>query len=171
LPAAGQQPDLVRQQIEELKQEYETTTQAMQLRIATLEQQVENQKQTSEKNKEATISAADLAAEHAARAILGSSNQVGGKYQGQLPSEPTYDLLREATTRIGNLEKEEGTFEFHGYFRSGYALNSEGGQQVAFQAPGGRRQVPPGERGRNIRRIHLCQQLGKSQPEFGLRLV
>src|SRR5260370_17879464 len=29
-----------------------------------------------------------------------------------------------------------GAFEFHGYFRSGYGLNSEGGQQVAFQAPG-----------------------------------
>jgi maltoporin len=28
------------------------------------------------------------------------------------------------------------SFEFHGYFRSGYGLNSEGGQQVAFQAPG-----------------------------------
>ena len=27
-------------------------------------------------------------------------------------------------------------FEFHGYFRRAYGLNSEGGQQVAFQAPG-----------------------------------
>ena len=29
-----------------------------------------------------------------------------------------------------------GTFEFHGYFRSGYGFNSAGGQQVAFEAPG-----------------------------------
>ena len=29
-----------------------------------------------------------------------------------------------------------GTFEFHGYLRSGYGLNGEGGQQVAFEAPG-----------------------------------
>ena len=28
------------------------------------------------------------------------------------------------------------SFEFHGYFRSGYGLNSRGGKQVAFQAPG-----------------------------------
>src|SRR5262245_59493753 len=28
------------------------------------------------------------------------------------------------------------SFEFHGYCRSGYGLNSRGGQQVAFQAPG-----------------------------------
>jgi maltoporin len=27
-------------------------------------------------------------------------------------------------------------FEFHGYFRAGYGLNSQGGQQIAFQAPG-----------------------------------
>ena len=29
-----------------------------------------------------------------------------------------------------------GSFEFHGYLRSGYGLNGEGGQQVAFEAPG-----------------------------------
>jgi maltoporin len=34
------------------------------------------------------------------------------------------------------LQEQVGVFEFHGYFRSGYGLNSEGGQQVAFQAPG-----------------------------------
>ena len=28
-----------------------------------------------------------------------------------------------------------GSFEFHGYFRSGFGLNSVGGQQVAFEAP------------------------------------
>ena len=136
LPAAGQQEDPLRQQVDQLKQEYEATTQAMQLRIAALEQQIESQKEASEKTKAATISAADLAAEHAARAVLQNSNQVGGKFQGQLAQEPTYDFLREADTRIGKLEKAAGSFEFHGYFRSGYALNSEGGQQVAFQAPG-----------------------------------
>lgn len=33
-------------------------------------------------------------------------------------------------------QEQVSTFEFHGYFRSGYGLNSVGGQQVAFQAPG-----------------------------------
>jgi maltoporin len=32
-------------------------------------------------------------------------------------------------------------FEFHGYFHSGYGLNSECGQQVAFQAPGAERNI------------------------------
>jgi maltoporin len=56
--------------------------------------------------------------------------------QGLVPSAPTYDLLRDAESKIADLEKQAKAFEFHGYFRSGYGLNSEGGQQVAFQAPG-----------------------------------
>src|SRR5262249_38798651 len=47
-----------------------------------------------------------------------------------------YDLLREAEQKIDKLENQSKAFEFHGYFRSGYGLNSVGGQQVAFQAPG-----------------------------------
>ena len=45
----------------------------MQLRIAALEQQIESQKESSEKAKEATVSAADLAAERAAKAVLGKA--------------------------------------------------------------------------------------------------
>jgi maltoporin len=56
--------------------------------------------------------------------------------QGQLASEPTYDLLQEADQKIEKLQEQARSFEFHGYFRSGYGLNSVGGQQVAFQAPG-----------------------------------
>ena len=48
----------------------------------------------------------------------------------------TYDLLEEADEKIAKLKEQVGTFEFHGYLRSGYGLNSEGGQQVAFEAPG-----------------------------------
>jgi len=136
LPAAAQQADPLEQQLKELKQEYETTTQALQLRMATLEQQIESQKAAAEKTKEATVSTADLAAERAAKAMLRNSDQVGAKFQGDLPSEPTYDLLREADETITKLKQQVGTFEFHGYFRSGYGLNSAGGQQVAFEAPG-----------------------------------
>jgi hypothetical protein len=136
LPAAGQQANQLQQQIEELKQEYETTNQALQLRIAALEQQVERQSETSDKAKEATVSAAALAAENAAKSVMGSPGQVGGKFQGQLAQEPTYDFLREADVKISKLQEKVSAFEFHGYFRSGYGLNSEGGQQVAFEAPG-----------------------------------
>ena len=136
LPAAGQQAATLQQQVEQLKQEYETSNQALQLRIAALEQQIESQKETSEKASAATVSAADLAVEHAAKAVLGNVNQVGGKFQGQLAQEPTYDFLREADVKISKLQEQVSAFEFHGYFRSGYGLNSEGGQQVAFEAPG-----------------------------------
>src|ERR1700733_999464 len=137
IPIVAQQGDQLQQQLEQLKQEYETTTQALQLRMAALEQQIQSQKESSEKAKEATVSAADLAAERAAKAVLGeNSDQVGAKFQGALPSEPTYDLLQEADEKIAKLKEQVGTFEFHGYLRSGYGLNGEGGQQVAFEAPG-----------------------------------
>src|SRR6201998_2510789 len=137
LTSAAQQPNDLEKQVEQLKQQYEQTTREMQQRISALEQQIAEQKATSEKAKQGTVSSVELAAEQAAqKAAFGQSDQVGAKYQGQLPSEPTYDLLNEAESKIATLQQQLGTFEFHGYFRSGYGLNSEGGSQVAFQAPG-----------------------------------
>jgi maltoporin len=142
--ASAQQDGGLQQQLQELKQQYEQTTKDMQQRITTLEQQIQKQNEAAAPQKEqaktsddATVSAAELAAETAIRKVLfGNSNKVGAQYQGQLPSVPTYDLLQEAETKIEGLQHQLGAFEFHGYFRSGYGLNSEGGQQVAFQAPG-----------------------------------
>jgi len=139
--AHAQQPPQssdLQQQLQQLKQQYEQTTKDMQQRITMLEQQIEQQNQAAaeeKKAREAIISASDLAAEQAKKVIFGQ-NQVGAQYQGTLPSEPTYDLLQEAQSEIASLKQQVGTFEFHGYFRSGYGLNSEGGQQVAFAAPG-----------------------------------
>lgn len=142
--ASAQQNSNLQQQLQELKQQYEQTTKDMQQRITTLEQQIQKQSEPAEQHKEArkpsdeaTVSTAELAAENAVRKVLfGNSNKVGAQYQGQVASVPTYDLLQEAETKIEGLQQQLGMFEFHGYFRSGYALNSEGGQQVAFQAPG-----------------------------------
>src|SRR6202795_5167335 len=142
LPSLAQQPaapkpDDLQKQLEQLKQQYVATTHDLEQRIAALEQQIQKQKEASEKAKEGTVSAVELAAQQAAeKAVLGQSDQVGAKFQGQLPSEPTYDLLREADQKIEKLKQQAQSLEFHGYFRSGYGLNSEGGQQVAFQAPG-----------------------------------
>ena len=122
--------------MEELKQESEANTHALELRIAVLEQQIEKEKEAAAESNTVTVSAAELAAEQAAKAVIGKSNQVGAQFQGQVTSEPTYDQLREADIKISKLEQQVRGFEFHGYFRSGYGLNSAGGQQVAFQAPG-----------------------------------
>lgn len=144
--AAGQESDHLQQQLQQLKQEYETTTHDLEQRIAALQEQIEKEKQAREleaakqqvgsgKEKEATVSAAELAAQQAKKSVF-ESNQAGGKFQGQVASEPSYDLLKEADEKIEKLEEREGLFEFHGYVRSGYGLNSVGGQMVAFQAPG-----------------------------------
>ena len=144
-PASAQESTDLQQQLQQLKQQYEETAHDLQQRIATLEQQIQKQqdqqtqkeKESAEKAKEGTISAAELAVEGAAKTVAaGESNQVGANFQGKLSSEPTYDLLQEADQKIEKLEQQVGTFEFHGYFRSGYGLNSAGGQQVAFEAPG-----------------------------------
>src|SRR5580704_8132425 len=138
--AAQQQPDDLERQLQQLKQQYDATTHDLEKRIATLEQEIQQQKEANEKaekTKEGTISAVELAAEQAAKsAVLGQADQVSAKYQGALPSEQTYDLLQDSESKISNLQEQVGAFEFHGYFRSGYGLNSDGGQQVAFQAPG-----------------------------------
>jgi maltoporin len=151
--ASAQQADTVQQQLDQLKQQYEQTTQQMQQatalmqkQIAALEQQIQQQKeeaakekeqQAQEKEKQGTVSTAELTAEQEAKKIIsGESKQVGANFQGKIVSEPSYDQLQEAETKINGLERQMGTFEFHGYLRSGYGLNSEGGQQVAFEAPG-----------------------------------
>ena len=134
------------QQLRELKEKFETTTKQFEERISTLEQQLEAERD-ARKLKDASAEGA-LATERPTNPgvvqIVGKpekpqpteSNEVGAKFQGQLPSEPTYDLLREADEKIAKLQERESSFEFHGYFRSGFGLNSHGGQQVAFEAPG-----------------------------------
>ena len=136
-PAARSSPSDLQKQLEQLKQQYDATTRDLQQRIAALEQQVQKQKEVSETTEQGTASAVELAARQAAEKVVrGQSDQVGAKYQGQLPSAPTYDLLNEAEAKISKMQEQLGTFEFHGYFRSGYGLNGKGGSQVAFQAPG-----------------------------------
>jgi maltoporin len=49
---------------------------------------------------------------------------------------PVYAALRDAELRLQAVQEKLEAFEFHGYLRTGYGLNSRGGQQVAFQAPG-----------------------------------
>jgi maltoporin len=136
--ATAQQADplqQLQQQLEQLKQQYADTTKVFEQRIAALEQQLEKQKEADAKAKEGTVSAAKLAEEAAKKAALRQA-EAWAQYQGRLPAEPTYDNLQEADQKIADLQQAAANFEFHGYFRSGYGLNSVGGQQVAFQAPG-----------------------------------
>ena len=137
LPAHAQQTDEVQKQIQQLKQQYEQATRELQERIAALEQQQKQQIETKENppKEEGVVSAVGLAAEDAAKTAFGQSKE-NQALQGQVPAAPSYEFVRDADTRIKKLEDELKAFEFHGYLRSGYGLNSRGGQQVAFQAPG-----------------------------------
>ena len=136
-PATSQQADQLQQQLQQLKQQYDATTRDLKQRITALEQQIEKEREKEKEEKEArektqqgTISAVALTGEQEAqKAVTGQSDQVGAKYQGQLSSEPTYDHLREADQEIASLKEQVRSFEFHGYFRSGYALNGRGGNR------------------------------------------
>ena len=100
LAATAQQPDQMEQQLQQLKQQYVETTRNLEQRIAALEQQIEKQKADNAKIKQGTVSAVELAAKGAVQeAVREQSDQVGAKFQGQLPSEPSYDLLREADVK------------------------------------------------------------------------
>ena len=54
------------------------------------------------------------------------------------------------------------SFEFHGYFRSGYGLNGKGGQQVAFIAPGADAKYRLGNEAETYGEVDPCQQLAES---------
>jgi len=145
--ASAQQTQQLEQQLVQLQQKYEKTTQDLERQITALQQQIDKEKQAREQQaaqetrggaipKHGTVSAAELAAEEARKPLFGQSSQVGAQFQGDIDAEPTYDLLKEADQKIEKLQEQVGTFEFHGYVRSGFGLNSVGGQQVAFEAPG-----------------------------------
>lgn len=116
----GEQGDDLRDELRQLKQQYVETTQALMQRISSLEREI------------------DERAEVSAPGAAGSQEPTIAQqhFQGQLPAAPRYDLLQEAETKIKGLEEAVKSFEFHGYFRSGYGVNGVGGQQIAFQAPG-----------------------------------
>ena len=143
--ASSQQSTDLDQQLQQLKQQYQQTTQELQGRISALELQIAEQKFMTPNETKTPVSVSQLAAEQTVgKVFAGGATDVGAKFQGQLPSQPTYDLLHEAETEIAGLKQQVGAFEFHGFFRSGYGLNSKGGRQVAFQAPGSRCEIPTG---------------------------
>ena len=144
--SSGARSQDTEQQLQQLKEQLEMTTRQFEQRISTLEEQLEKEKD-AKKQKDASAERAQAIqqptkptvvqnSERPLKSLLAESNEVGARFQGQLPSEPTYDMLREADEEIAKLQERESAFEFHGYFRSGFGLNSKGGQQVAFEAPG-----------------------------------
>jgi maltoporin len=144
-PTRAQDPADIKKELDAMKREYADHVARLEARIAALE------KQTSAANATAatpaptppttaatTPSSSEVvqAAKEIAKSIEGNQSQDQKLLQQETTSDTTYVQLRDADTRIQKLETSAKSFEFHGYFRSGYGLNSLGGQQVAFQAPG-----------------------------------
>ena len=139
--ASAQQLQDLRQQLEQLKLEYEQKLQSLEQRIGDLEKQKSQatasaqplQSQSQSQNVASSLN--NGIAQGVKSAIVDGASQLPS-VQGQLPSDPVYDRLQEAQSEISKLQAQAKTFEFHGYFRSGYGLNGTGGQGVAFEAPG-----------------------------------
>ena len=130
-PVIAQDAAQLKKELRELKQAYEAKLAELEKRLAAIEQQ-----QITDKN---TVSTVQLAAEQAAKTAvqdLEAGHQSKAQLAQQIGAEPSYDQLRDADTAIKKLQTQMRAFEFHGYFRSGFGGNGNGGQQVAFQAPG-----------------------------------
>ena len=169
--AGAQQTQDLEQQLQQLKQQYDETTQSMQQRIAALEQLIQKeaqiQKQKEEQAKAGTVSAVELAAEKAAQdAVQGQSDDVGAKFQGQLASEPTYDLLREADQKIAKLQEQMSSFESPRLLSFRVRLERRGRPTGRVPGAWSGCQIPPWKRSGDLWGIYFCQQLAQSRAEF-----
>jgi len=148
---AAQTPAELQKELQEMKAEYEA-------RIGTLEKRIAQLETTSSAATAAPPAAPPAktptapgqgapsgqvpavvteAAQSTWKIVQGGQNPSTTKeLQQQVGSGLEYDQIRDAEVRIQNLEAEAKAFEFHGYLRSGYGLDGNGGQQVAFEAPG-----------------------------------
>ncbi|HET7107920.1 MAG TPA: carbohydrate porin [Candidatus Acidoferrum sp.] len=140
----AQSPQELQKELQQLKSDYES-------RIALLEKRISQLEVASTPSSDAAVvaaspvqsavpappppSAAQKVAQGTWKIVQGGGTDTAA-LQAQVGSGLEYDQLRDADVRLKNLEAQSKSFEFHGYFRSGYGLNGNGGQQVAFQAPG-----------------------------------
>jgi maltoporin len=136
--AQAQTTEDLQQQIQQIKQLYEQQITALEGRIASLEQA---NRAAAHAAQEGTVSVTDLQAEVAKEVSAQEKPKLtqGEKTeieQTQLANTPTYDQVQDSEKVVRELQQQVKQFEFHGYMRSGEGLNSEGGQMVAFQAPG-----------------------------------
>jgi maltoporin len=108
----------VRAELANAKAEY-------QARIAALEDRV-RELEAADKRTEEQIAVAQQQAAEATR-----QTEELWKRVNELGTTPLYQQMDAA-----ELEPARKDFEFHGYLRSGFGVNSQGGAQVPFQAPG-----------------------------------
>jgi len=128
----------LQQEIQQMRRMYEQQISAFEGRIASLEQANRAMGHITQEN---TVSVADLQAEVSKQVSAREEPKLsrGEKTeieQTELANTPQYDEVQDSEQVVRELQQQVKQFEFHGYLRSGQGLNSQGGQMVAFQAPG-----------------------------------
>ena len=143
----AQDPADLKKELDAMKKEYADRVAQLESRIAALEKSTTPPSAATNapaiaapSNTQPSTESAGAGLPMPAKSLLSLVEDMQGqdqkKLQAETTSETTYVQLRDSDTRIEKLEAATKSFEFHGYFRSGYGLNERGGQQIAFQAPG-----------------------------------
>ncbi|NWK57676.1 carbohydrate porin [Verrucomicrobiaceae bacterium N1E253] len=122
--AGNDQAALIRQEIQQMRQEYEARIKQMETRIAELEQE---QKAVASAPAAPAAAASQSVPPHSHIASSGSSS--GGAKAGIAST----DVVVPEGFKFEDVTKG---FTFNGYFRAGYGVNSEGDTMEAFKAPG-----------------------------------
>ncbi len=136
--AQAQSTEELQQQIQQIKKLYEQQISSLESRIASLEQANRAVAHVTQEN---TVTVNDLQTEVAKQVSAQEEPKLTRAQkteieQTELANTPRYDTVQDSEQVITELKQQVKAFEFHGYMRSGQGLNSEGGQMVAFQAPG-----------------------------------
>ena len=136
--ASAQTTQELQQQIQQMKQLYEQQIAALEGRIASLEQA---NRAVAHATQENVVTVTDLQSEVNKQVAAREEPKLTGSQkttieQTELANTPQYDAVQDNEKVVAELQQQVKAFEFHGYLRSGQGLNSEGGQMVAFQAPG-----------------------------------
>ena len=136
--ASAQTTQELQQQIQQMKQLYEQQISALEGRIASLEQA---NRAVAHATQENVVNVKDLQSEVEKQVTAREEPKLSRSRkttieQTELANSPQYDAVQDDEKVVAELQQQVKAFEFHGYLRSGQGLNSEGGQMVAFQAPG-----------------------------------
>ena len=111
----------LKEELKKLKAEYSQRIELLENKIETLEEETR-----------AVSNVAQMAEKHAQDA-QNAANEAKKEYK--LTRDTHEKIFREPVADIIPSYVTKG-FEFHGYLRSGFGANGEGGKQVPFQAPG-----------------------------------
>ncbi|HEX8811942.1 MAG TPA: carbohydrate porin, partial [Terracidiphilus sp.] len=151
IPGQARSNDLaqVRQDMDQLKQEYEQLTLAYEQRLKSLDErlrQLETASSVPAAISMAMVSNRKQASDMHSGATPADQNLPASQQQTGVPrtsfQEPTESIQRALAGRQNDPVRERletvlrNYVDITGYFRAGYGRDSDGGPQVAFQAPG-----------------------------------